>query len=210
MINNYEIKQRVLQLGIDRHEKILHKNIYKCGLAYFETGNIVDYDNSISMYQDAAKEYGDDWVIAKNLNKSRYNRIERISKKTWSYIQTGKAVFLTLTMTDKTLNSANEQTLRKYAARFLKSQCDFFLANEDHGQDEKYTERLHFHAIVVPKNDKVSLKEWRKYGQINAKRIRTSELDKLRTAKYLAKLTYHAIKNNGMLKRLLYSRNMLK
>lgn len=207
--DDYLNKQRVLQLGLDRFEKKLHMAIYTNGLNADVSGDYTDYDNAVSMYKDAENEYGDDFVTARNLNKSRYNRIQRIREKNEFIIQSGKGIFLTLTFTDKTLNSTTEATRRIYASRFLKSQCKFYLANVDYGQDKQFTEREHYHAIVLPLGNKVALGSWRAYGNINAKRIHVNALDNLRTAKYLAKLSYHAIKNNGQLKRLIYSRNLI-
>jgi hypothetical protein len=206
LINNYENKQRILQLGLDKTVRQLKKSVYCASLDAYNSGDYTGYDESLKVYKDIALEMGDDFMVATNLNKSRWNRISRIREKNEYIINTGKALFLTLTFTNDTLSNTTEETRRSYVARYLKRQCGTYLANVDYGL---LNEREHYHAVVLPIDSKVDLSLWRKYGNINVKRIGNDKLDNLKTAKYLAKLTHHAIKNNGKLKRLIYSRNLL-
>lgn len=140
---------------------------------------------------------------AERLQKSRKAKTIKVVKKITRLVKSGQAVFLTLTFTDNTLNNTTPETRRRYVARYLKSQCDFYVANIDFGEDNG---REHYHALV---NGRVNLKMWL-YGAINSEKAHTSAKDKERIAKYITKLTYHAIKSSTcpLNQRLIYSRNV--
>lgn len=116
----------------------------------------------------------------------------------------GKCLFLTLTFTDSTLSSTTPETRRKYVRRFLKSQCPVYVANIDFGGKNG---REHYHALV--RSEKIDYRLWHKLGAIKGEHVRTSETDLTRTAKYIAKLSKHAIKETaGKGVRIIYSRNV--
>lgn len=151
-------------------------------------------------YDDYKELYGDDWKVAHQINHNGYRRVKKIKNKIQTAVQSSNAIFLTLTFTDDVLNSTSIQTRRKYASLFLKSVSSRYVANIDFG---KLNEREHYHAIV--ECDKVDRTLW-KYGAINFKRVPPCELDQTRIAKYVAKLTNHAIKKSAHNYRLIYSR----
>ena len=78
-----------------------------------------------------------------------------------------------------------------------------YVANIDYGSKNK---REHYHALI--NCDKVDFKSWRKYGNINAKRVRNKDIesDKTKLSKYIAKLSNHAIKETTKRSCLIYSR----
>jgi hypothetical protein len=147
--------------------------------------------------------YGSERVnSAYKANKARYERSKRVRNRSKKCIEDGKAIFLTLTFNDKVLANTSVETRRRYVSRFLKSQTTLYIANIDFGKKKG---REHYHAIVVAQ--KVDLSSWRRFGNINCRRIRTSDKDLFRTSKYLTKLTSHAIKETtGHKYRILYSR----
>lgn len=143
----------------------------------------------------------DDYIHAHRLNRNRNMRTYRLRKRTQTLVESGKAVFLTLTFRDKVFETTNAETRRRYISRYLDDQCDFYVANIDFGAKNG---REHYHAIV---SGRLDLSAWA-YGTVNAQRIRTHETDVKRTAKYITKLTRHQIKETtGKAWNIIYSRN---
>lgn len=132
--------------------------------------------------------------------ESKHNKVKKIREKVKELVETGKAVFVTLTFTDEVLSNTSAITRRRYVARYLKSQSDIYVANIDFSPKE----REHYHAIIGCRCD---MSPWTKYGFIFVEQIRNQDKDLKRTSNYIAKLTNHAIKVDAT--RLIYSRNIL-
>ena len=115
----------------------------------------------------------------------------------------GSCIFLTLTFNDDTLRNTTEKQRRVAVSRYLKQYGCMYVANIDYGSKNK---REHYHALI--NCDKVDFKSWRKYGNINAKRVRNKDIesDKNKLSKYIAKLSNHAIKETTKRSCLIYSR----
>lgn len=146
--------------------------------------------------------------VASNVVKSQYRKYKRVRDKTTDLVITSQAVFLTLTFTDDVLARTSRSTRRRYVSRYLKSQSCEYVANIDFG---KTTEREHYHALVFAPNQKIDLKPWHKYGAIVAEKVRGKKDDDKRLAKYITKLTRHALKESTRAKastpRLIYCRH---
>lgn len=141
--------------------------------------------------------------VALSMLSGCWKKRQRIKTKTEKIVTAGECVFLTLTFNDETLANTTEETRRTYVRKFLKSNCPVYVANIDYG---KKNEREHYHALV---NGKVDYAAWHKYGAIRGEVVRTSKGDVERTARYVAKLTLHAIKKTaGKGRRIIYSRNV--
>lgn len=108
------------------------------------------------------------------------------------------SIFLTLTFKDDVLNNTNTLTRRKYISRFLKTFNVPYIANIDFGA---LNEREHYHAIL--QLDNINLTSY-DYGFIYAERIYNK--NSLSLAKYINKLTNHALKESAGEDRLIYSR----
>ena len=138
-----------------------------------------------------------------NINKARDCRTFRVKKRIQNYVLTGKAIFLTLTFNDVTLSKTNQKTRCRYIKRYLSQQCKSYVANIDFGSQNG---REHYHAVILPLLDKIDYSQWT-YGAINGKRIHNSEKDLRKVAKYITKLTAHAIKETTCYgQRIIYSR----
>ena len=141
---------------------------------------------------------------------SNKNRAFRLSKRIEKMILTGNALFLTLTFNDTFLSrSTSPITRRRYIARFLKEQCVCYVANKDFGENDKYTKREHYHALVVPKSEKIDFKPYKDAfdnSSINFKRVRKCEASTKSVSLYINKLTRHSLKSVGRYERLIYSR----
>lgn len=170
-------------------------------LICIDTGE-VSYINNYGLYDAELENLGLEWRLY-NANKQKQIRLK---KRVDKMVKTNKAVFLTMTFNDYELSITNFETRKKYIKRYLKSQCLMYVANVDYGKQKN---REHYHALVVPINDKLDLDAYRviTHSSINAKRVCTSNFKtSLKIAKYINKLTNHSLKTTGCYQRLIYSR----
>ncbi len=136
----------------------------------------------------------------KILNAS-YHRTKRLSDRIQNMLLSGQCIFLTLTFTDKVLESTNQDTRKRYVKRYLKEVSNQYVANIDYGSKN---EREHYHAIVLC--DKVKYSFWHKYGAIKGEIIKLEDNTSKKLGKYVAKLTNHAIKETVRRNCVIYSR----
>lgn len=130
------------------------------------------------------------------INNASYHRVKRLKDKIASMIEF-PCVFLTITFKPKYYGSS-DTTKRKYVQRFLNGLNCPYVANVDYG---KKNGRLHYHALV--QIDRVSSDLW-SYGNLDFKAVYNK--NNVALAKYISKLTNHAIKETAKGKRLLYDK----
>lgn len=137
------------------------------------------------------------------INRAEYERTKRLKNRVADMLLSGSCVFLTLTFNDNTLSNTSEKQRRVAVSRYLKQYGCKYVANIDYGAKNK---REHYHALI--NCDKIDFENWRKYGNINAERVRNRDIesDKTRLSKYIAKLSNHAIKETTKRSCLIYSR----
>lgn len=167
----------------------------------FETGETDIY----TKYQLKMAEV-DHLGLEFRLYKSNERRKQRIKDRITRMLETKKALFLTLTFSDKLFDrDITPETRRTYIRRFLKEQCEEYLANIDFGSQNG---REHYHAVVVPKTT-IDFKRYKDIfdSNINARHIRIDETSIKLVGRYINKLTNHALKENGYYQRLIFSRN---
>ena len=140
------------------------------------------------------------WKECERINRSYYYRVKRLKRNITAMLLKGTCFFITLTFTDETLASTTAETRRRYVTRFLKSQSDTYCANIDFGSKNN---REHYHAIIL--SEKVDFTTWDKYGFSNGKKIKNDCNDTVKLAKYISKLTNHAIKDTTKGSRAIYS-----
>lgn len=176
--------------------------------------------------QDFLDCYGETaYRCCKNLEASKRNKTKRAKKKIGKSVKTGRAYFITLTFTDDVLGKTTSKTRRRYVSRFLKENCDRYVANIDFGSQK---EREHYHAIVEPyfwvfgdymngKRQYVDMpdfRKWNKYGFFSIEAIGNTDEDLTKVAKYTAKLSAHAVKETTLkgesTPRLIYSRRAFR
>lgn len=140
------------------------------------------------------------------INHAERQRTKRLKERVSSMLLNGRCLFLTLTFTDNTLATTTAKQRRVAVVRYLKKYQSSYIANIDFGADKSKTMREHYHAII--NCEKVRFEDWRKYGNINAEVIRNRNIedDKTKLAKYVSKLSNHAIKENARRSSLIYSR----
>lgn len=147
--------------------------------------------------------------IGSNLNNAKYKRTKRLEDYIALMLECPlpySAYFITLTFNDDTLSSTSESTRRRYVHYTLKNLSPFFIANIDYGTKN---EREHYHAIILA-DTFPQLDKWcNKYGFTNVKKIGNSSKDCESVAKYISKLTHHAIKSSTKgSNRLIYSKQV--
>lgn len=133
--------------------------------------------------------------VLKNLDNSWYYKTTLLKRKIDFMLNNFNCVFLTLTFDDDVLNSTSEETRRRYVSRWLKSKSDYYIANIDYGSEK---EREHYHAIINCRVDT----SW-VGGSINFKKIVNKNPKAL--AKYINKLTNHALKSSTKDNKIIYS-----
>ena len=136
------------------------------------------------------------------INKAKWKRDKRLKDRTKSIISKGPSTFLTLTFTDSTLESTSPETRRRYVTRYLKTNCNYYVANIDFGGKNG---REHYHAVVSGQD--LNYTDWHQYWAIKGEKIRLQDETDTKLGKYLSKLTNHAIKKTTKRQALIYSRN---
>lgn len=187
---NYKLKSEVLKtdlpLRIKKLDYLCRENI---------TYEICEELDSLLL------QYGGNFIDeARRLNQSFNKRACRLKERIRSYLEMGQCIWLTLTFSEDVLSSTSVDTRRKYVQRYLKSQSDYYLANIDFG---KTTEREHYHAVVL--SEHLDKSAWI-YGFTWTERIKNHLTSDTKLAKYVSKLTNHAIKETTKRQCYIYSR----
>lgn len=185
--------------------KGIDKQVAQISRAWFNArlDTTIDKDDLAKHMNATIKSFGYfEWELGCAINNARYKRVQRIRERVKEIVQSGSAVFVTLTFTDNVLETTTAETRKKYVSRFLKGNSSVYVANKDFGATNG---REHYHAIVSSPT-KIDLSQWFQYGAINVKKVRTTQTDLVRVSKYVGKITNHAIKQTAQRQRLIYSR----
>ena len=158
----------------------------------------LDYTQDISL-ANAIRE------ICEQLNNAYYCRYKRLRDRISDMFDIFDCTFVTLTFEDKYLNSSLD-TKKEYVKRFLSSFEMPYVANVDYGATNG---RIHFHAVLACPREQIEREPWR-YGFQYLESCRTDTDDEKRLAKYVSKLSAHALKSTTKNSRLIYSRNFDK
>lgn len=195
---NYKFKSEVLKTGICKD--VLSYDLLDANTDFL---NIIDIEEN---YNKVLWKYGLSFIKeARRINKATSKRKKRLEERIRSYLEKGTCIFATLTFSDDVLNVTSVDSRRKYVSRYLKTQSDYYLANIDFGNDDKYTHREHYHAIIV--SEKIDTTFWNdNFGFTWVERIKNHQLSDKKLAKYVSKLTNHAIKDSTKRQCYIYSR----
>lgn len=201
---DYKYKSQILNSGLCDIQKNVSKTLY----TYFVSQKYnLDVSSNKIPFQDALnidtyyeQFYPKEWKEAEKINRASYKRVKYLRGRIKSMI-VYPSLFLTLTFTDDVLKSTSSKTRRDYVQRFLRNlECNY-VGNIDFG---KLNGREHYHAVVQVKRIDYSL--WH-YGAIKGEKIRLDKSSSAeRLAKYVSKLTNHAIKETTKRNAIMYSR----
>lgn len=153
-----------------------------------------DFDGVVYKSSDVVR-------VCYNLNINHWKRTNRLKNRISKMVSGSPCLFLTLTFKDSVLNSTSQDTRRRYVTRFLKSFGVEYIANIDFGKNNG---REHYHAILQA--DKIDYSLWN-YGAINGRRINACYSSNVKLAKYISKLTNHALKKTTKQNRIIYSKS---
>ena len=172
--------------------------------------SLEEYKNANKLAYTLEKKYPEDWKECIRIIHAHSERVSRLKDFIWDMVFNADCLFLTFTFKDEAMNNTSDATRRQAVRRYLTELNVPYVANIDFGAKKH---REHYHAVVGI--DKVDYHLW-KYGALNGLHIRndikvdedgsiTSEtLEKL--ARYVAKLTNHAIKETTKRNAAIYSR----
>lgn len=203
------MKAQAIKEGYDKLERRISKmkwDYYMALCNQTDTGEVIpeELEQKRELYlnieNDMAKNEMELYREGHRINKASYARRSRLEKKITNMLENNNCIFLTFTFKDSVLDSTTKETRKKYILRALKLISDNYIANIDYGRKN---EREHYHAVVV--SDNVDRNIWKDYGAINFERIKQTS-DSVKLAKYIVKLTNHAIKETVHQNRVIYSR----
>lgn len=162
-----------------------------CNFTCFEDAR--DYDIEMSdMIPDI-------WNEVKKINRADYERKKHLQKKIAEMLQAGECLFVTFTFNNGTLCETKASSRRKFVQRYLANYSNNYVANIDFG---KKGNREHYHAVI--QTNYIDPLAW-KYGNLDVERVHKTHSEE-RLAKYIAKLTYHAIKETTKRNVMIYGR----
>lgn len=194
-----DLKRYVLTSELDKDLRHLTLNRYNA-IKMEDSDLFFKAESEIASFKEQCGEPL--YKAIESINNTRYHRIKKVKEKINDIVSSGRAIFLTITFSPHTMDITSEDTRRRYVSRFLKETCYCYVANQDFGEKN---DREHYHAVVYGKNGSVNLKKWI-YGRIDAERVRNTKNDLGALARYVTKLTNHAVKDSASTKRLIYSR----
>jgi len=198
---DYKLKADVMRVNLHKDVKKIDYVEHIKNRAYYEDGIVMTnkYDD---LYVDLIMQYGIKWIReARKINIASYKRVQRLKDRITSYLNLGQCIFATLTFRDDVLQSTTEKQRRVMVSRFLKGCSDKYVANIDYGNDDRFTHREHYHALVL--TDYIS-DVW-DYGFTWFERIHRTDSETA-VAKYISKLCNHAIKDSTKRACYIYSR----
>ena len=202
---DYVFKAKVLESGLCEIEKKISKTFYVSQINEMygidiENSNTYSNEMATQLLQFYMETCPNEFLEATKINHATYQRVKRLKDRIAKLLKK-PCLFLTLTFTNETLSNTSEKTRRRYVTRYLKNFNVEFVGNKDFGAKNG---REHYHAVIQSEHIDYSL--WT-YGAIKGLKVRLDENStKERLAKYVAKLTNHAIKETTKRSVLIYSR----
>lgn len=210
---DYAFKSYVLNEHNDLLQKAKTSSLYDYAIKqYYDSGvimpilrrsndDLLSTNDLISWCKE--KHLINEFLECFKINQASYKRTNRLKQRIENMLLSGNCIFLTLTFNDETLNNTTSKQRRVFVSRYLKTFNCKYVANIDFGKENH---REHYHAIICA--DSINYLLWNKYGAINGERIRNKDLqsDKTKLAKYICKLSNHAIKETTKRSSLIYSR----
>lgn len=212
---DYSYKSYILSKGLDKEF-----NSFKLQQHYnLMTSNYFDVDYGLYIpqccdsstlnywFDDLAHRFGFCAILeSRRILNANYHRVSRLRSRIESIIcgnlNNERSYFVTLTFTNKTLNTTSKLTRRRYVTRFLKSiSKNNYVANIDYGLKNG---REHYHCVL--RCSFLDPKLW-KYGRLDYEIINLSSKSVEKLSLYVSKLTNHAIKETTKRSSLIYPKN---
>lgn len=198
---DYKLKSDVMKVNLHRDIKKVDYEDF-CLRCLKEDYGIIAKNKYEDDYTTLLFKYGSKWIKeARKINYASYKRINRLRDRITTYLSLGQCIFATLTFRDDVLQNTTEKQRRVMVSRYLKGCAQKYVANIDYGNDDRYSHREHYHALVV--TDFID-DVW-DYGFTWFERIHRTNSE-TSIAKYISKLCNHAIKDSTKRACYIYSR----
>lgn len=203
---DYAFKASVIGSGLDTIERQVSKTFF-CYSGYaslldYELKAPLDYETAKALNAYMQEDCPLEWKEAHKINDARYHRTSRLKARVARLIER-PSVFLTFTFTDDVIGRTTADTRRQRVIRLLKSFGVPYIANIDFGARNH---REHYHALLqVPSIDCKAVINQYGYGAIKCEKVRSAD-DNVKLAKYISKLSNHAIKETTKRNAIIYSR----
>lgn len=201
---DYKFKSEVMAKGFDLLQKDVSKSFYADYVlnAYGLVARCkYTIEEAEAIDQFMQQNYPLEWKEGQKINHAHYYRVKRLKTRIANMLDSGKCIFLTFTFTDEILAKTTADTRRQKVRRYLAQYNCPYVANIDFG---KKNGREHYHAII--QCDSIDYKLY-DYGNLDGERIVNSANDNVKLAKYISKLTNHAIKETTKQNYIIYSRD---
>lgn len=196
---NGELKKFVIESGLYNRYASARKRTYLIGI-----GEDVEGETKNDFECFLAREYGAEWYEIANecerIGNSSRQRIKRLKSRVNDLLSKGECLFLTLTFNDCVLENTDKHERAKMVNDYLKSQSSDFIANIDFG---KVNNREHYHAVVCA--SKVDYTAWHDKGAVKGEKVAIKGKSGSNIARYIDKLSLHALKDTTYRSRMLYS-----
>lgn len=194
-----ELKKFVIENGIYSKYAMARR------VSYLQSqGEETPFDNLNDFECFLSREYGERWFDIVNecerIGNTSRQRIKRLKERVSALLSKGDCLFLTMTFNDNVLENTDKKTREKLVLDYLKSQSGDFIANIDFG---KVNDREHYHAVI--RCDKVDYTLWHKNGAVKGQKVALKGKCGYNIARYIDKLSLHALKDTTFRNRLLYS-----
>lgn len=206
---DYLLKSKILKehTNLDLYnkaKKVIYRYVFKDDISekeYFLANETLAFLKK--RFEKEFKEY-------ERISHAKSERVGRLKRRVFDMVFGYDCLFLTLTFTDESFKRISAHNRRIYVKRFLGQFNVPYIANIDFGKKKG---REHYHALL--QIDEIDYHLW-KYGAINGIKVRndisfdedgviTSESVE-RIARYISKLTNHAIKETTKRCAIMYSR----
>lgn len=198
---NYAFKAQVISQGWTDVERDISYSLYSNSFPTQNKSCKYNLETALELrslfYLDA--NFKDSYLEAEKINHASYQRTKKLKSKIATMLDKSDCCFLTMTFDDHILSTTTNDTRRRYISRFLRSLGVPYIANKDFG---KQNHREHYHAVI--QSPRLDLNSY-SYGFIFAETVYRAK-DTTKLAKYIAKLTNHAIKETTKRSVIMYSR----
>lgn len=204
---DYTFKSKVIESGLPIIQKQVSQSLFFNEYDLKKTFTKFSFEEALDLENFFRLSHSREWIESKRINHASFQRTIRLKKRIFEMVNEAtisdkKALFLTLTFTDSVLDSTSPATRRRYVSRFLKENSVRYVANKDFGATNG---REHYHAVVLVETN-INYTNW-PYGCLNGQKIRLNgQSVDVKLAKYVSKLTNHAIKETCKRSVLIYSR----
>ena len=193
-----ELKKYVIESGLyNRYAKARHNTWLENQGEKYEGENLNAFECFLGNF-DSANWY-DIACECQRIGNTSKQRIKRLKVRMKALLSKGDCLFLTMTFNDNVLENTDIKQRRKLVLDFLESlSCDY-IGNIDYG---KANEREHYHAVVCANH--IEYSGWHKNGAIKGLKVRNNAKSGNHIARYIDKLSLHALKDTTYRNRMLY------